>query len=552
MPDRYWVGGTGTWNNSSTANWSDSDGGASGSSAPTTADNVFFTNSSGAADFTVTLAAATAVSCANFSCTTSNKKMTLSAGSGASMTVAGSWTNPSTTYMAMGIFSTITFTSSSAVTIDFNNLTLNASFTFNGSGSWQLQNNITSTTTSILTLTQGTLDLNSKTITIGSVTSNNTNTRAISFGSTGEIVITRTTTGTVWVFNNATNFTYTGSGKVSSTYSGALAMNYYHGTTAGATEANTPNFYLTAGTYAADFGNVKDLVTTGFTGSIASTNKTIYGNLTIGSGTTVTGGATTLTYAATSGTQNITTNGVAMNVNHTFSGVGGTRKLVDSLTTSRAIVFTGGALDLNGQTLTSSTFTTSGANVRSIAFSSGAISVSSSGSAFAATGSNHTNSGSGTITLTSASAKTFTGGGLSWPTLNQGGAGALTVAGSNTFADITNTYKATGATTITFTAGTTQTVTQFTASGESGRVLTLNSSSAGNQFTLSDANGTNSVSFCSIEDSIATGGAFWQAFTSSGNVDDGNNAGWIFSSVPVTYSQTTGVKLRSFAQRGRF
>jgi hypothetical protein len=47
MADRYWVGGAGTWNSSSTANWSATSGGAAGASAPTTSDDVFFNASSG-------------------------------------------------------------------------------------------------------------------------------------------------------------------------------------------------------------------------------------------------------------------------------------------------------------------------------------------------------------------------------------------------------------------------------------------------------------------------------------------------------------------------
>ncbi len=44
MADRYWVGGTGTWDTTSTTNWSATSGGASGASVPTTADNVIFVN----------------------------------------------------------------------------------------------------------------------------------------------------------------------------------------------------------------------------------------------------------------------------------------------------------------------------------------------------------------------------------------------------------------------------------------------------------------------------------------------------------------------------
>jgi hypothetical protein len=46
---------------------------------------------------------------------------------------------------------------------------------------------------------------------------------------------------------------------------------------------------------------------------------------------------------------------------------------------------------------------------------------------------------------------------------------------------------------------------------------------------LTKAGGTVSVSNCSITDSNATGTAVWQALTTNGNVDAGNNLGWVFS-----------------------
>jgi hypothetical protein len=55
MPDRYWVGGTGTWDNSSTTNWSATSGGSGGASVPTSSDDVFFNANSGSG--TVTIAA---------------------------------------------------------------------------------------------------------------------------------------------------------------------------------------------------------------------------------------------------------------------------------------------------------------------------------------------------------------------------------------------------------------------------------------------------------------------------------------------------------------
>lgn len=53
MANRYWVGGTGTWTTTATANWAATSGGASGASAPTSADNVFFDANSGAGTVTV-------------------------------------------------------------------------------------------------------------------------------------------------------------------------------------------------------------------------------------------------------------------------------------------------------------------------------------------------------------------------------------------------------------------------------------------------------------------------------------------------------------------
>lgn len=47
MANRYWRGGTGTWNSTNTTNWSATSGGAGGASVPTAADAVIFNASSG-------------------------------------------------------------------------------------------------------------------------------------------------------------------------------------------------------------------------------------------------------------------------------------------------------------------------------------------------------------------------------------------------------------------------------------------------------------------------------------------------------------------------
>lgn len=56
MANRYWVGGSGTWDATSTANWSETSGGAGGASAPTSLDDVYFDSGSDAGtNFTVTV-----------------------------------------------------------------------------------------------------------------------------------------------------------------------------------------------------------------------------------------------------------------------------------------------------------------------------------------------------------------------------------------------------------------------------------------------------------------------------------------------------------------
>jgi hypothetical protein len=129
--------------------------------------------------------------------------------------------------------------------------------------------------------------------------------------------------------------------------------------------------------------------------------------------------------------------------------------------------------------------------------------------------------------MTSASAKTFAGGGKTWGALNQGGAGALTITGSNTFSEIKNTAAPCS---VLFTAGTTSTVTTFSLTGSAGNLVTVGSVTAATH-TLSKSGGTVSVDYLSISQSIATGGAAWYAGANSTN--GGSNTGWIFSAAPI-------------------
>lgn len=270
----------------------------------------------------------------------------------------------------------------------------------------------------------------------------------------------------------------------------------------------------------------------------------IYGNYLNGTGTTLSGAGTW--FFAGRGSQQVTTNGRTITQRFTLNSPSGTLTLQDAVTFSGGIIsstvgtvfLVAGTLDLNGKTLTMPGSFTTGVGTKNLTFNGGTL-VLTSNTNLAFNNVNPTGftttagSGTGTISLTDATGKTFVGAGSTYNcTINQGGAGALTISGSNTFSDITNTYKSVGATTITFTASTTQTFTNFNASGEATRLLTINSSSSGTQATLSKASGTVSVDYLSIRDSNATGGATWDGGTNSVNL--GNNTGWILPAAAST------------------
>jgi hypothetical protein len=265
--------------------------------------------------------------------------------------------------------------------------------------------------------------------------------------------------------------------------------------------------------------------------AISSNSPTIYGNWTNGTGTTLSGAAT-LTFAGRT-TQQITSSAKTFTQTITINSPSGSVTLQDSLTQSSdvATVLYNGTLDLNGYTFTVGLEFIILAGTKNLTFNGGTLVCPAFGNYIPTNFTTTAGTGTGTISMTAATAKTFLGGDSTFNcTLNQGGAGALTITDSNTFSNITNTYKSTGATSILFTAGTTSTFTNWNASGESTRLLTIGSDTAASH-TLSKASGTVSADFLSISRSTATGGASWYAGANSTN--GGNNLGWIFTAPPA-------------------
>lgn len=354
----------------------------------------------------------------------------------------------------------------------------------------------TSTTLSsrTYTLTNGTLDLatNTATLTCGTFSSNNANTRQIQFG-TG--AITTTGTGTVWSTSTATNLTYTGTPTVNISNNSASATTVTSHVTGG-TEANAFDFNFTTGTYALTLTTasvIKSLNYTGFAGSWnpgPSSTLTFYGNLTLVTGMSFVspGGAAVWTFAATSGTQTITCAGKALG-SITQNGVGGTVSLGDAFLSVNTYTLTNGTLNANNQNFTAGLFSSNNSNVRTLTMGSGTWTLSGTGTVWdLGTVTNLTfNKDTANIVLsdTSTTARTFAGGGRTYNNLTIGGAtgiSTLNLSGTNTFATLGSTK------TVEYTINllNNTTVNTWAASGSANNFLNITGSSGTRTLTVTN------------------------------------------------------------------
>lgn len=384
------------------------------------------------------------------------------------------------------------------------------------------------TTGSVFGLFAGTLNLNNFNLRTAIFNSNNSNTRSIAFGS-GNIDLTDTTSSSVILsMATATNFTWTGTGGFTRNAVSAATITF--GSTAGGSASNAPNFSSSAGAFLTTITTnsyFKNVILSG-SGSVSG----LYfacGNLTLSS--------LPSNYLNLSPTfissASITSSGKSIG-NTIVNGAGITVTLADALTLGAGNTFTLtlGTFDAANFNVTTGLFSSSNTNTRVLNMGSGTWTISGSGATAwdTATATNLTVTPStSTITMTSASAKTFAGGGKTYYNLNQGGAGALTISGSNTFNNITNS---TQPATVTFTAGTTQTVSNFGLSGTAGNLVTINSTTPGSQATLSKASGQVLANFLSLQDNNATGGAEWYL---KNGVRNSNVSGWFVNQAMMAW-----------------
>jgi hypothetical protein len=277
----------------------------------------------------------------------------------------------------------------------------------------------------------------------------------------------------------------------------------------------------------------------GYTGSGAQlfkfTGSTIYGslNFSCSGNMSVDNVSFTNIIDATIGDITLTPkSGSTWGSNWTIQSYGNSVLLGDdlSINTSYACNLTAGTLDLNGHSLTAaSTTNTSGFTLQDTVGGGSLILTGLTGTLFDGDGltiSNAPDIQIGDSTLTYSGDVTFAGAGKTYGDLDikkHAGDYDAIITGDDTFGAITlETPDATyNYSDVTFPTATSTTCTSFSADGTADYTINI----VGD---LDDDAGENSVSYCTITDSDASGGADWIASTKNGNVDGTGNTGWDF------------------------
>jgi hypothetical protein len=192
MANRYWRGGTNSWNITAGSKWAATAGGPTGASVPTTADDVFFdATSSGTCTIATGNTGAKSINCTGFTGTITGT---------AGITVAGSVTLVAgMTYSHTG---TMTLTGTGTLT------TAGKAFsgvTVSGAGITLTLGDALNTGTRNLTVSQGVFDAAGYNVTINNFSSSNANVRTVTMGSG---LWTLTGTAAVWNTQTTTNLTF--------------------------------------------------------------------------------------------------------------------------------------------------------------------------------------------------------------------------------------------------------------------------------------------------------------------------------------------------------
>jgi Putative peptidoglycan binding domain len=547
--NKFWVGGTDSWDGTAANKWATASGGSTTTTLPTTADNCFFdTNSTG----TVTIASGnTGCGSLDFTGFTQTATGTAALSMTGSLTMASGMTN--------GYSGTISFTSTSTATstITSNSIQFRGGITVNASNTVQLADALNVTSTQALTLTIGRFDGNGKAVTVGTFSSSNSNVRTLTMGS-GQWTLTGNNAA-IWDITTATNITLSkGSLPIISNYAGATGTRTV--INGNLPEVSAPDYQFTGGTDTVTVGSTtggtcgSDLCTfgslnfttngiTGFAGTFTDVYRSLYGDLTLSSGMTMATLLRTTFFKGTSGTKTIITNGKTMNESD-FKGDGATWQLGDDFSTALYMGFYNGTFNANNKNITiaGAAIVGSTSSARTVNMGNGTWTLSGDPAVYGQTWntngcvsslcSNLTlNPQGSTIKMTSNSATEshFQGGGLTYNNIwvATTGAGATKITGSNTF----NDFKIEQGRTVKFTDGTTQTVASFTAVGTIGAPIVVTSTVSSAHYLVKTGGNVVDGQYLSLSNSHASPANTWYAGPLGGSTNNGGNTGWNFPSV---------------------
>jgi hypothetical protein len=497
MADRYWVGGTGSWN--STAKWSTTSGGASGASVPTATDNAIFdANSATSNSYTVTIAAGQ--TCADLT-------YTPFAGDGVTQfSIIG-------TFVIAGTFST--------------------SGTQGNRRLW-LRSSTESLMRDVSIATIGTVtDVDFRDIRVTGAGGTLTGTRIGDLK--GNVGIT---------FSTPKNCFRIGTGNWSD--------DQWSDTSGGS--VSTDNFPLAQDTAVFDEsttgGTHSTNIAISYTGSVNASARTspltisfsfglaLYGSWTNGSGITISGILSVGFYGRN--TQTITSAGKSFTCPLVVNSFGGTVELADALNIGgQTLTVTNGTFDTKGYNVTAGTLSSSNSNVREIKL--GASTLTLSGDVTFTTSSNLTfDAGTSSITLAS-NASVISGGNQTFynASFSSTGNSTHTINQSNTFNNLSITAPASaGLRQVSFAGNQTITGTLTAAGATAVRRIMLRSSTVGTTRTLTV--GTLSAIDCDFSDITIAGTAAGGSPTRAG--DCGGNSGVTFPAPKTVYWNLAGTQ----------
>lgn len=600
MADRYWVGGSGTWDATTTTNWSATSGGAGGASAPTSVDNAIFDSASNATLYTVTVGI-NAVCNDLTAAGPLTGNVTFSLGATARLDCYGSMTLPSTglTWTATSP-AQITFRSTATgKTITTNGVSLsNANIFFNGvGGGWTLGSALSYGGNNAFDVVNGTFNTGNYNITGGIFRVITAGTKIINLGSSTLALIN---TGNSLNFSQTTGLTFNaGTSQINfsgSTFTGGNQIFYDVSFTSTDASTLTINGANTFNNF-----NQASRNATGTKVISLSANQTISGTLTLGAANTAI--RRIQVQSSVVGTQRtITLNGslatladcdfkdiVAAGSVGTWTGTRLGNGLGNSGITFDApkdvywnlaaggnwsatgwALSSGGAINLNNFPLAqdkaiieNSGLNTSATITIDQAWWIGGLDLSTRNNAMTLASGTQTPRVYKDVMLSSAVTMTGTG---AWSFFGQSSTQILDVNTATFVPPITIdspngslelAENTTCSVTVTLTQGTlkikdgaTFTVGAFATSGTTQKFL--QSTLAGTQATISQASGTVNASYLTIQDINATGGATWNAYVNQFNIDAGNTDGWDFGISPIVGGAEYTYALRSFTQPRRF